>query len=243
LSRKGSGVRLTVSDEIRKTFPELRIGVLVARHLDNTGTDDRLDELKRVAADRIPREFTYETLGELPEITAWREAYRTFGVKPKDSRPTAEAFLRRLVKGEEFPTISKAVDSYLLVETEYHLPVGGYDLATITRDICLRVSPGDEAFQPIGTGAEEVTRSGEVVYADDARVLTRKWNFRDCDHCKIAETSTDIVLFTEAPFTTVGTDRLRASIDLMAEHIERFCGAEVTAELFDCARAGEFPLP
>lgn len=236
-------MRLTVSDEVRKTFPELRIAVLVARGVDNVGTDSALDELKRVAADRIHRDFTNETLGELPEIAAWRDAYRAFGVRPKDNRPTAEAFLRRLVKGERFPTISKAVDSYLLVETEFYLPVGGYDLASVTGDICLRLSPGDEVFQPIGASAEELTRPGEVVYSDDTRVLTRKWNYRDCEACKIGDMSREIVLFTEAPFATVSTDRLRASVDRMAGLIARFCAAAVSVELFDCGQSGDFPLP
>jgi DNA/RNA-binding domain of Phe-tRNA-synthetase-like protein len=134
-------------------------------------------------------EFDNDRLGQLPEIEAWRQAYRTFGVKPRDSRPTAEAFLRRLIKGADFPTISKAVDAYLLVETDYYLPVGGYDLDTITGDIRLRFSGGDEPFIPLGAKLDENTKPGEVVYADDRRILTRKWNYRDCDHCKITDQS------------------------------------------------------
>src|SRR5262249_12732567 len=160
--------------------------------------DRELDAEKRSAARRLAAEHTNESLGRLPEIEAWRAAYRAFGGKPKDHRPTAQAFLRRPAQGEGFPTTSQVVDAHLLVEPRFFLPVGGYDLATITGDIELRRSPGDEGFNPIGGREPEYTRPGEIVYADRVRVLTRKWNYRDCDACKVTPESADIALFTEA---------------------------------------------
>jgi DNA/RNA-binding domain of Phe-tRNA-synthetase-like protein len=237
-----SWMKLIVSGKINGTFPSLRIAILRARGIDNRGVDPELQELKREAARRMRADFNYDRLGELPEIEAWREAYRSFGVKPKDSRPTAEGFLRRLIKGEDFPTISKAVDSYLLAETEYFLPVGGYDLDTITGDIHLRFSDGDEEFMPIGARSIEVTRPGEVVYSDDARILTRKWNYRDCDHSKITEQSTDIGLFTEAPFDSVATSEINNSINRIAELVEKYCGGKAETMFFDVSEMLEISL-
>ncbi|MBN1173963.1 MAG: hypothetical protein JXA67_17450 [Micromonosporaceae bacterium] len=233
-------MKLTVSSEVRERYPQLRIAVLVAQGIDNTGVNQELEERKRAAAARMHGDLTYESLATLPEIEAWRQAYRSFGVKPKDSRPTAEAFLRRLVKGEEFPTISKAVDTYLLVETEFYLPVGGYDLATLSGDITLRRSEGGEEFVPLGGRTAEVTRPGEIVYADERRVLTRKWNYRDCDHCKVTTSSTAIALFTEDPYAVVPVQRLRQSVELMADLLGKYCGGSISTGLLDCATTGEF---
>ena len=235
-------MKLAISPEIVNTFPGLRIAVLVVKGIDNKGTDTDLQARKVEAANRMYKEYTYERLAERSEIEAWREAYRKFGAKPKESRPTAEAFLRRLIKGDDFPTISKAVDSYLLVETEYFLPVGGYDLSHVTGDIHLRLSAGDEPFVPIGATREEVTRSGEVIYADDARVLTRKWNFRDCDECKITDESRDIALFTEAPFPEIDSSKLKASIEQMAQLITSYCGGTATTKFLDTADSSELEL-
>jgi lysyl-tRNA synthetase class 2 len=235
-------VRLIVAEEIKAAFPSLRIAILLARDINNLGVDQELQQLKDDAARRMRADYDYDSLGQLPEIEAWRDAYRSFGVKPKDSRPTAEAFLRRLIKGEEFPTISKAVDSYLVTETEYFLPVGGYDLGTISGDICLRFSAGDEEFTPLGARATEVTRPGEVVYSDDARILTRKWNYRDCDNCKVTEQSTAIGLFSEAPFGNVATSKLNDSIKRMADLIGKYCGGNVDTLLLDVSQATEISL-
>jgi DNA/RNA-binding domain of Phe-tRNA-synthetase-like protein len=232
-------VRLLIAEDVRKAFPELRIAVLRATGIDNTGSDPGLDAEKRDAARCLTAEHTNESLSLLPEIGAWRTAYRAFGIKPRDHRPTAEAFLRRLVKGEEFPTISKAVDAYLLVETRFFLPVGGYDLAAVTGDVELRHSPGDEEFTPIGARDPEHTRPGEIVYADAARVLTRKWNYRDCDACRVTPESTEIALFTEAPYGEVTTQRLADSIAATAGAVSRYCGGTVITHLLDCSVAGE----
>ena len=228
-------MKLTVSDGVAQRFPNLRIAVLVARHIDNEGVDFKLDALKKMAARALYHEWTSERLAELPEIKVWRNAYRSFGVKPKTSRPTAEAFLRRLIKGEPFPTISKVVDSYLLAETKFYLPVGGYDLDTISGDIILRFSRGAEPFTPIGSDDSEVTQPGEVVYADATRILTRKWNFRDCDTSKVTESSTNVALFTEAPFSSIVTSRLTQSIDSIACSIREYCGGTTTRMLLDCS--------
>lgn len=224
---------MQVDDQVRERFPDLRLATLVATGIDNSGSDPELDQKKKSAAKQFREEWSNEKLTERPEIQAWREAYRNFGVKYKSSRPTAEAFLRRLIKGDEFPTISKAVDSYLLTETEYFLPVGGYDLDSLAGDVVLRISQGNEPFIPIGGGEEEVTRVGEVVYSDDDRVLTRKWNFRDCDHCKITPESNNIVLVTEAPSESVSTDHLSASIDHMARTIAEHCAGEVSTQVVE----------
>ncbi|MBO0870106.1 MAG: hypothetical protein J2P15_16225 [Micromonosporaceae bacterium] len=231
-------MRLLVSEDVRRAFPELRVAVLRATGIDNTGNSPELDAEKMAAARRLAAEHTIESLGQLPEIEAWRTAYRAVGIKPKDYRPTAEAFLRRLVKGQEFPTISKAVDAYLLVETQFFLPVGGYDLATVTGDIELRLSTGGEEFTPIGGRDPEYTQPGEIVYADAARILTRMWNYRDCDACKVTPGSTEVALFTEAPYRQLTTQRLVDSIAAIAEAVSRYCRGAVTTHLLDCSVAG-----
>ena len=69
----------------------------------------------------------------------------------------------------------------------------------MTGDLRLSVSAGDEPFQPLGSSdpSAEKTKKGEVVYLDDARVLTRAWNHRDCEPTKIADTSTEFAIFVE----------------------------------------------
>lgn len=226
-------MKLVIDENISRSFPELRIGIIIAKDIDNQGNNLELQEIKKDKAAEFRKKYSPTTLLENPYVAVWRNVYRSFGINPKDNKPTAEALLRRLLQGNEIPTISKVVDLYLIVETEFYLPIGGYDLNTIKGSINLRYSLGNESFIPLGSFNEEKTRPGEIVYADEERILTRKWNFRDCDACKITQASSYIALFTEAPLATISTEHLDNSLTKIKEYMTMFCGGEISTIIAD----------
>ncbi len=230
-------MKLVIEQKVIDLFPDLRIGIVTGRGIDNIGASDEIEAIKRAAAAAVQQHLSTETLSQHPYILAWRETYRRFGTKPKDHRPTAEALLRRILRDEGMPTISKAVDLYLAVEAEFYLPIGGYDLEKVEGDITLRLSPGDEPFTPIGAlKPEEMTYSGEVVYADSRKILTRRWNYRDCDAAKITQESHDIALFCEATVPEIPTDHLVKCTNQLADYLQRFCGGSISTHFVE-ARA------
>jgi len=236
-------MKLIVSSDVAKLYPNLRIGVVVARGINNYGRHDKLEALKREKVATLRQVYSLDTLSTHPYIIAWRDTYQSFGVNPKKSQPTAEALIRRVLKGLELPNISKAVDLYLLAEIEFFLPIGGYDLDRIAGDIVLRLSPGNESFVPLGSSqATEITKPGEVIYADSERVLTRAWNFRDCDFCKITEESTNIALFSEAALPSIPTSDLEKLIEKIQEYILIFCGGQTKTLLVNVADHLEWEL-
>jgi DNA/RNA-binding domain of Phe-tRNA-synthetase-like protein len=162
-----------------------------------------------------------------PYIAAWRETYRSIGVKAKKYNPTCEALMRRILEGEPIPRINTVVDTYLVVEAETFLPCGGYDLDRIQGDITLRYSPGNEPFVPLGGGTQEETNTGEVVYADSKTILTRKWNFRDADSTKITLDSKNIALFSEAAVPQIPTNAVSAFVGRLKSLLQKFCGGEI----------------
>jgi len=89
------------------------------------------------------------------------------------------------------------VDAYNAVSVRHLVPMGGFDLDRVKGDIQLRHSEGGEAFTPLGPAAQEETYPGEVVYADEERVLTRRWNYRDCDETKITVETVNVAMFAD----------------------------------------------
>jgi DNA/RNA-binding domain of Phe-tRNA-synthetase-like protein len=153
--------------------------------------------------------------------------------------PTAESLLTRVLRGKDISPISKVVDLYLATEMEFLLPIGGYDVDKVTGDIHLRLSNGNESFVPLGGQVEESTGAGEIVYADQARVLTRKWNFRDCDHAKVTTDSTGVVLFSEAPSSAIPTKHLESSFLSLKANLMRLCGGDIQIHLLDVSRSAD----
>ncbi|MFI5175702.1 MAG: B3/4 domain-containing protein [Terriglobia bacterium] len=77
--------------------------------LESTSTDSMLT-LTRDIANRVRRELRLETLSEHPTAAGLRRLFRAAGCDPTRYRPSSEALLRRLLKGEEMPTIHPLVD-------------------------------------------------------------------------------------------------------------------------------------
>jgi DNA/RNA-binding domain of Phe-tRNA-synthetase-like protein len=227
-------MRLTINEDIIRSFPRLRIGIFVASGIRNQMEDPSLQEQKRLATQKIRTIWNNELLKQDRRIIAWQETYKRFGAKPKEHRPTAEAFLRRIISGNEMPTINVAVDLYLLVETETLLPIGGYDMDKISGDIFLRYSPGGEKFIPLGAPEKiEETKPGEVVYADTSVILTRRWNYKDSDTTKITVETKNLVLFTEGAMPTISTEIVNETLDRLKHHYSEFFQATTSSFVAD----------
>lgn len=193
-------MRVRLDQEFINLFPKAKIGILL---FDSVGASDGCQKTIRSLRKDAEIEImdlsqTVTSILDLDNITAWREAYRKFGSKPKKYKPTHEAFMRRLVSGKGWPDINPIVDAYLVNQAMTLLPHGGYDLLKIKGDIVLSVCNKSQSFNPLG-GGEELTEIGEVIYRDDARILTRRWNYRDNDFTAITNDTSKFCLMVESP--------------------------------------------
>ena len=183
--------------KVLEGYPGVHIGVLVGRGLKNASVHPTVEEAKRESLEALPGKLGDGPATRHPFIASWREMYRSFGTKAGDYRPSAEALARRALKEGALPRINSAVDAYNAVSVRHLVPMGGFDLDRVRGDIVLRFSEGGEEFTPLGPAAAEETYPGEVVYADDARVLTRRWNYRDCEETKITVDTVNVAMFVD----------------------------------------------
>jgi len=226
-------MKFSIHPEIFEKFPHLRIGVVVGKGLKNGKRGSEMDNLINENISRLVDRVGEKNLSDFPNIAAWRETYRQFGTNPNKFKPTAESFLKRVLKSPVFPSISKAVEAYLAVELITMLPIGGYDLTKINGDIVLRISKGNESFLPLGGGAPELTNPGEIIYSDNRIVLTRNWNYRDSDETKIVEESEEIFLASEAALPEISSEDLKLTIEKIAEYETIYCGGTYQTYFLD----------
>ena len=192
-------MKIKLDDAFITLFPETVVGIVYGHGtVVRTEFQDLLSAFRANAMSALRAKLGSEGDQQHENIEAWRDAYRLFGVNPKKHRPTHESLARRLMRDGHWPTINPIVDLYLANQAEFLLPHGGYDCARILWPICLSRSPGNEIFEPLG-GGQEATDPDEVVYRDGNRVLTRRWNCRDCDSTRITESTSEFVLMIESP--------------------------------------------
>lgn len=228
-------LNINVSRKIAKAFPELRVGVVTGT-LEQIPTQKDIDESFEVLSTHcknlLEKGIFTDKLTELPEIAAWRKAYKEFGAKPSKYKPTAEATIRRVLKGGNLPNIGAIVNLYLSSELDQFLPIGGHDLRMVNFPIILDFAEGAEEFVGIGSEEPEVVPAGEVIYKDSDRVLTRRWNYKDCDHAKITDSTTEFVLMIEAPYVTISDEKIRSATDALKETLEKHLNGTFTSDVF-----------
>jgi DNA/RNA-binding domain of Phe-tRNA-synthetase-like protein len=87
---------------------------------------------------------------ESPPIRTTRSGYKALGKDPARYRGSAEALLRRILSGKNFPQINSVVDIINLVSVESRLPIGLYDLAQVKGDVVFRAGRAGETYKGIG---------------------------------------------------------------------------------------------
>jgi DNA/RNA-binding domain of Phe-tRNA-synthetase-like protein len=154
---------------------------------------------------------------QLPQLAAWREAYRAFGAKPQRTRPSVEALLRR-VEQDGLPRIDRITDVYNAVSIAHLLPIGGEDRAAYAGPPRLVRADGREPFDTTagGEAVVEHPEAGEVVWRDDAGITCRRWNWRQCTRTRIT-TGTSSAVFILDALDPVTDDAVRAAADALTD--------------------------
>lgn len=98
------------------------------------------------------------------EVTAVRTMYKRVGLDPTKTRPSSEALLRRVRKGDTLPRINSMVDVCNWCSLECQLPYGLYDASRIDGDVELRLGIEGESYA--GIRKDDVHVNGRITLAD-----------------------------------------------------------------------------
>ncbi len=105
--------------------------------------------------------------GEVGPINRARDLFKQFGVDPTRVRPSSEALLRRIKKGEPFPRVNSLVDVANAMSVQLQVPVGLYDLEKVSgEELVLRLGAAGETYE--GIGKERVNVARRICVADAA---------------------------------------------------------------------------
>ena len=155
---------------------------------------------------------------DLDEIALWREAFASFGVKPRVARSSVEALLRRCAVG--LPRIEPLTDLYNAVSVQHLVPIGGEDLDGYDGPPHLVVADGTETFDTVADGQPVVQHAdaGEVVWRDDTGATCRRWNWRQGTRTRLSPATTR-ALFIIDGLGEGATDRVTAAADALEGHL------------------------
>jgi DNA/RNA-binding domain of Phe-tRNA-synthetase-like protein len=225
--------RLYLAPDFASLFPEYIMFTVVARRIDNTVEHSEIVALLRQAEARVRADPVLQSdVAAHPRIASWRGAFRRFGVKPADYRPSIDSLLRRVVKGWEAPYINTVVALSNAISLKYLIPSGSDDLERTTGDLGIRLAKGSEPFQPFNAPEVEYPQPGEVIWADDEKVMCRRWIWRQGDQTKVTSETESVTINLDI-LPPVTREEGTEAVQELADLVRRFAGGEVIWNALD----------
>lgn len=179
--------------------------------------EPRLDPLLQAAEDQVRARPPAES-------AAVRAMYKRVGIDPTKTRPSNEALLRRVRKGQPLPRVNALVDVINWCSVEFQLPYGLYDLAAVRGAVTLRLGQPGEEYAGIRKDAVHV--GGRLTLVDEAGPFGNPTS--DSARTMVTTATTDALVVIFAPVDT-GSRRLARVLDVTAARIADIAGGGETA--------------
>jgi DNA/RNA-binding domain of Phe-tRNA-synthetase-like protein len=160
------------------------------------------------------------------ETTAVRTMYKRVGIDPTKTRPSSEALLRRVRKGDTLPRINSMVDVCNWCSFEFQLPYGLYDAANIQGDVTLRIGRDGESYP--GIRKDDVHVSGRIALVDALGPFGNPTS--DSARTMVTTQTRHGLLVVFAP-CEVEIARLTRVLDVTSARMQQFTGCRESARL------------
>lgn len=186
-------VTFQIDSHIFNRVPGYRRAIVIVTGIDNTIATPQLTAEIARQAQTIQEDVTTDD----PRIVAWREAFRSAGIKPNDFRPSIDALVRRILNDKPLGSINPVVDIGTIISLKYVLPAGAHPLLSDSTHITLKQAAlGEFTVQEDGQLRE--IPANEVVLVDTGRVATRRWAWRQTELSRIDHATSALYLNIDA---------------------------------------------
>ncbi|HSF43987.1 MAG TPA: phenylalanine--tRNA ligase beta subunit-related protein [Thermoanaerobaculia bacterium] len=108
-----------------------------------------LAALREAVAERARSAWTLEDLPDRPAVAAMRKLFRAAGCDPTRYRPSSEALLRRILKGESLPAIHPLVDLNNCLSVALALPCCIVAEGSFAPPVTLRAGLPGESYESL----------------------------------------------------------------------------------------------
>jgi DNA/RNA-binding domain of Phe-tRNA-synthetase-like protein len=211
---------LDVSPELKG---RARLGVLALEDVTVREADAALAaEIESYGAD-VRRLHGDVKSGEVPGAADARALYKALGLDPTKTRPSSEALLRRVLKGEALYRINTLVDAMNLCSLRVQLPFGLYDLGRIEPPIVLRKGSAGESYEGIRKAAVNV--EDRPVLADARGAFGNPTSDSARTMVTLETRSALVTVYAPASFAEA---RLARVLEETETTLTRFCGGHVS---------------
>jgi DNA/RNA-binding domain of Phe-tRNA-synthetase-like protein len=212
------------SADVHERFPELAICIGIITGICVQEENEELCQLRKALYEEVRAKYSVDALKNDSTVRAYRDFYWKLDIDPTKTRPSGEALLRRVLNGNELPSISTVVDAYNLASMQTIIPISGFDRDVLNPPFHIRFAK-NEAFTGIGMNKPMFLTEKMLVLTDEKQVLC-VYPYRDSDCTKIAkQTQNAVIIGYGAP--GIGEGQLKGAVEKTLEYIRSVSGGKV----------------
>ena len=178
------------------------------------------DEMETLAA-TLRRAHAGRQPGDIEGLEPARRLYHRFGIDPTRTRPSSEALLRRVLKGESLYRINRLVDATNWASLALLLPIGLYDLDRVQGDVQIRVGRAGESFP--GIRKSDVNVEGRLTVADRDGAFGSPTSDSARTSIRSETARAAAVIFAPVDFPRA---EMEEGLERMTRQVLRWCGGE-----------------
>lgn len=212
------GLDLSIGDDLRgrvRVAWSLLDGVAVRAE-----SAELLAEIEEHARD-VRSRFGGGPSGDVPGAADARDLYKAVGLDPTKTRPSNEALLRRVLKGEALYRVNTLVDALNLASLRQQLPFGLYDADRLRPPVVLRRGRDGEGYE--GIRKARVNVDGRPVLVDQEGPFGNPTS--DSARAMITLDTRRALVVAYAP-AGCATPRLQRVIEETESLLVRHCGGQ-----------------
>jgi DNA/RNA-binding domain of Phe-tRNA-synthetase-like protein len=215
-----AAVEITLAPEMDG---RVRLGVAVLDGVTVRDSDPALAGEIAAYGEELRRRYPDAKSAEVPGAADARTLYKDLGLDPTKVRPSSEALLRRVLKGEALYTVNTLVDALNLGSLRAQLPFGLYDLDHVEPPIVLRRGTPGESYEGIRKGPVHV--EGRPVLVDARGPFGNPTSDSARTSITLATRRALVVVYAPRGFTET---RLARVVAETAALLVRHCGGQIT---------------
>ena len=212
-------INIKIDDRILEACPEIRIGLINARVVNEPTCDELWAEIED-AANEIKQRYELLEINQRPAIAGTRHLYKTLGKDPSRYRVSSEALCRRLIRGLGIYRLTTLIDVVNLVSIKSGYAISGLDADRIEGDtLTMSVGTADDVYNGIGRGLLNI--EGMPVYRDAAGPIATPTS--DEERTKFTEQTVHVQININAFAPEMP---LEEAIQWMADLLKKYAHAE-----------------
>lgn len=142
-------VKVNIDQDLFNHVPNFILGIITYHDITVSPMPQMVQGRFHYFQDEKMIDLENKDVASLAGVKAWRSAFKAAGTDPSRYRPSHEALIRRLKKGERLPDIHSAVDMNNYFSVKYECPMGIYDLDNLQGNVIIRIGNGQDSYEAI----------------------------------------------------------------------------------------------